>query len=230
MTVRRLLSFCGVMMFVALLCFSVTISGTNMIGLAVAADVNTTAPASNTSGQISPYQISSSPSPAQTQSAAAADSLSQIPTIPLVPFQLTVANETVLQPTQSNASATVGASQAAESSNVVPSADAASGAAAHTAEVVSTNVTQPAADNGSLAPIPPVSGGGGGNGLILVISLSYGTAIVVLAVMRYWSFSFDEGAESPPKFDDASVAYRRGSAYSTLESVENGLTVEGQSN
>jgi hypothetical protein len=77
----------------------------------------------------------------------------------------------------------------------------------------------------------PVSAGGGGSGLILV---SYGTAIVVLGVMRYWSFSFDDGAEASheaaeasPELNNTNVVYVRGSAYSTLESVEYGYTAEG---
>jgi hypothetical protein len=61
----------------------------------------------------------------------------------------------------------------------------------------------------------------------LAISLSCGTAIVVLALMRYWSFSFDEGGESPPDLNTADVVYVPGSAYSTLENVEYRHTAEG---
>jgi hypothetical protein len=78
----------------------------------------------------------------------------------------------------------------------------------------------------------PVLTVGGPSGLILV---SYGTAIVVLGVMRYWSFSFDDGteysremAESSPELNNANVVYVRGSAYSMLENVEYGHTAEGR--
>ena len=219
MTKRRLLSLSATMIVAALLCFSVLA----VIHPAAASNVNTSAPASGASGQPAPYEISSNTSSARTQTTSTiADPQSQTLTIPLVPFQLTVANQTVSEPTSSSASATVGASQAGGA----PSADTAAGNAANPADAVTTNVMQPTADNGSLAPIP-VSAGGGGSGLILVISLSCGTAIVVLALMRYWSFSFDEGAESPPDLDNADIVYVSGSAYSTLENVEYGHAAEG---
>ena len=221
MTKRRLLSLSATMIVAALLCFSVLAA----IHPAAANDVNTSAPASGASGQPTPNEISSSPSAAQIQNTSTiADLQSQTLTIPLVPFQLTVANQTVSGPTSSSTSATVGASQTGGA--VAPSADTAAGNAANHQDAVTTNVTQPTADNGSLAPIP-VSAGGGGSGLILAISLSYGTAIVVLALMRYWSFSFDEGAESPPDLNNADVVYVPGSAYSTLENVEYRHTAEG---
>ena len=85
--------------------------------------------------------------------------------------------------------------------------------------------TVPSAASGPLAPIA-VSALSGGSGLILV---SYGTAIVVLGVMRYWSVSFDDEAESTSKPDESSlelnngnVVYLRGSAYFRLENVEYG--------
>ena len=205
------------MIVAAVLCFSVV--GLAAIHPAAATDVNTSAPASGASGQPTPYEMSSNTPSAQTQTTSTiADLQSQTLTIPLVPSQLIVANQTVSEPMSSSTSATVGASQAGGAASVEPSADTAAGNAANPADVVTTNVTQPTADNGSLAPIP-VSAGGGGSGLILVISLSYGTAIVVLALMRYWSFSFDEAAESPPDLINKDVVYVRGSAYSTLESA-----------
>jgi hypothetical protein len=202
MTKRRLLSLSATMIVAALLCSSVLAT----IHPASATDVNASAPA-------------------QTQNTSTiADLESQTLTIPLVPFQLIVANQTVSEPTPSGTSATVGANQPGGS--VAPSADTAAGNAANPTDAVTTNVTQQTADNGSLAPIP-VSAGGGGSGLILVISLSYGTAIVVLGLMRYWSFSFDEGTESLPDLDNADVVYVPGSAYSTLENVEYRHTAEG---
>ncbi|HYC19725.1 MAG TPA: hypothetical protein VEF35_03780 [Candidatus Bathyarchaeia archaeon] len=213
------------MIVAAVLCFSVV--GLAAIHPAAATAVNTSAPASGESGQPTPYEMSSNTPSAQTQpTSTIADLQSQTLTIPLVPSQLIVANQTVSEPTSSSTSATVGASQAGGAASVEPTADTAAGNAANPAEVVTTNVTQPAADNGSLAPIP-VSAGGGGSGLILVISLSYGTAIVVLALMRYWSFSFDEAAESPPDLIAEDVVYVRGSAYSTLESTLYGYIPKG---
>jgi len=212
---------CATMIVAALLCFSALAT----ICPAAATDVNASAPASGASGQR--YEILSSLSSAQTQSTSTtADPQSQTLTIPLVPFQLTVVNQTASESTSSSASATVGASQTGGAPSAAPSADTAAGNAANPADAVTTNVTQPTADNGSLAPIP-VSAGGGGSGLILVISLSYATAIVVLGLMRYWSFSFDEGAESPPDLNNPDIIYVRGSAYSTLENIEYGHTAEG---
>ena len=223
MTVRRLL-FLSAMIVAALLCFSVVISGLAIIRLAAAADVNASAPASGATEQPTPYDVTSSLSPAPTQSTSTiADLQSQTPTISLVPYQLTAANQTVSEPTSSSASATVGASE----TGGVPSADTASENAARPADAVTTNVTQPAPENGSLAPIP-VSAGGGGSGLILLTLLSYGAAVIVLGVMRYWSFSFDEGAEFSPELNSANVVDVRGSAYSALENVEYGGTAEGR--
>ncbi|MGD0717130.1 MAG: hypothetical protein ABR979_03560 [Halobacteriota archaeon] len=204
MTKRRLLSLSATMIVAALLCSSVLAT----IHPAAATDVNASAPA----------QMQN------TSTSTIADPQSQTLTIPLVPFQLIVANQTVSDPTSSGTSATVGASQPGGS--VAPSADTTAGNAANPTDAVTTNVTQQTADNGSLAPIP-VSAGGGGSGLILVISLSYGTAIVVLALMRYWSFSFDEGTESLSDLNNADVVYVPGSAYSTLENVEYRHTAEG---
>jgi hypothetical protein len=201
MTKRRLLSLYATMIVAALLCSSVLAT----IHPAAATDVNALAPVQmqNTSTIVDPQ--------------------SQTLTIPIVPFQLIFANQTVSD-MPSGTSATVGASQPGGS--VAPSADTAAGNAANPTDAVTTNVTQQTADNGSLAPIP-VSAGGGGSGLILVISLSYGTAVVVLALMRYWSFSFDEGTESLPDLNNADVVYVPGSAYSTLENVEYRHTAEG---
>jgi hypothetical protein len=221
MTKRLLL--CATMIVATLLCFSVLAT----IRPAAANDVNASAPASGASGRPTPYEILSSPSLDQTQSTSAiTDPQAQTLTIPLVPFQLTVANQTVSEPISSSASATVGASQTGGAPSSALSADPAAGNAANPTGAVTTNVTQPTADNGSLAPIPG-SVGGGGSGLILVISLSYGTAIVVLALMRYWSFSFDEGEESSPDLNNADVVDVPSSAYSTLENVEYRHTAEG---
>jgi hypothetical protein len=203
MTKRRLLSLSATMIVAALLCSSVLAT----IHPAAAIDVNASAPA-------------------QTQNTSTIlDPQSQTLTISLVPFQLIIANQTVSEPASSSSSATVGASQSGGAPSATPSADTVAGNAANPAAAVTTNVTQPTADNGSLVPIP-VSAGGGGGGLILVISLSYGTAIVVLGLMRYWSLLFDEEAESRPDLN-ADVVYVPGSAYSTLENVEYRHTAEG---
>jgi hypothetical protein len=223
MAKRRLLSLSATMIVVVILCGSVLAA----IHPAAANDVNTSAPASGASGQPTPNEISSSPSAAQIQNTSTiVDLQPQTLMIPLVPFQLTVANQTVSGSSSSSTSATVGASQTGGAPSVAPSADTAAGNAANPPDTVTTSVTQQTADNGSLAPIP-VSAGGGGGGLILVISLSLGTAIVVLALMRYWSFSFDDWAESPPDLNNADVVYVPVSAYSTLENVEYRHTPEG---
>jgi hypothetical protein len=222
MIVRRLL-FLSVMIVAALLCLSVVISGLATIRPAAAADDNASAPAPGASGQPTADQIATSPASAPTQSTSTiADLQSQTPTISLVPYQLIAANQTVSEPTASSASTTVGASE----TGAALSADTASESAAHPADAVTTNVTQPTAENGSLASIP-VSAGGGGSGIILLTLLSYGTAMIVLAVMLYWSFSFDEGTELSPELNNVNVVYVRGSAYSALENVEYGRTTEG---
>jgi hypothetical protein len=222
MTKRRLPFLSATTIVAALLCFSVLAA----IHPAAATDFNTSAPTSGANGQPTLNEISSSPSAAAIHNTSTvADLQSQTLTIPLVPFQLTIANQTVSGPTSSRTSATVGASKTGGAPSVAPSADTAAGDAANPADAVTANVTQPTADNGSLAPIP-VSAGGGGSGLLLAISLSFGTAIVVLALMRYWSFSFDEEAESPPDFN-ADVVHVPGSAYSMLENVEYMHTAEG---
>jgi hypothetical protein len=220
---RRLLSLSAIVIAVALLCFSVLAA----MHPAAANDVYTSAPASGMLGQPTPNESSSSPSAAQIQNPSTiADLPSQTLTIPLMPFQLTVANQTVSEPTSSSAPATVAASQNGGAASIAPNADTAAGNAANPADAVTTNVTQQTADNGSLAPIP-VSAGGGGGGLILVISLSCGTATVFLALMRYWSFSFDAEAESPSDLNNADVVHVSGSAYSTLENVEYWHAAEG---
>jgi|GEM_PF-367581 len=222
MTVPRLL-FLSVMIVAAFLCLSVVISGLVTIRPVAAADDNASAPASGGSGQSTSDQTASNLTSAPTQSTSTtADLQSQTPTISLVPYQLTAANQTVSEPSSSSASATVGANETAGA----PSGDTASENAAPPADAVTTNVTQPTAENGSLVTIP-VSAGGGGSGLILLTLLSYGAAVIVLGVMRYWSFSFDEGAESSPELNSANVVYVRGSAYSALENVEYGRTAEG---
>ena len=222
MTVQRTLVL-SVMIIAALLCLSVVISGLATMRPAAAADDNASASAPGASGQSTSDQIVSSPASAPTQSTSTtADLQSQTPTISLVPYQLTAANQTVSEPASSVASATV----AANETGGVPSADTASENAARPADAVTTNVTQPAPENGSLAPIP-VSAGGGGSGLILLTLLSYGAAMIILAVMRYWSFSFDEGSEPSSELNNANVVYVRGSAYSALENVEYGRTAEG---
>jgi hypothetical protein len=203
---RHMVFFCATAIVAVLVCFSVVTFGLATIRPAAAADVSASTLAS--------------PSPAPTQNTPAiADPQSQTPTIPLVPFQLTIADQTVSEPTSLSA-LTVGTSQTGASATL--SADPASGNSALSADSVTTHVTQPAGTR-SLALIP-VSAGGDASGLILV---SYGTAIVVLGVMRYWSFSFDETAEVSPELNNANVVYVRGSAYSLLDNVEYGHTAEG---
>ena len=219
---RHTLLFCATTIVAMLLCFSVVALGLAMIRPAAAADVS----ASGASGQLTPNEIALSlPAPVQSPSTIAAQS--QTPTVPLVPFQLTIASQTVSEPITLSALTTVGASQTGPSTGLT--ADMASSNSAPPADAVNTNVKP--AGSGSLA-LMPVLTVGGPSGLILV---SYGTAIVVLGVMRYWSFSFDEEtessremAESSPELNNANVVYVRGSAYSMLDNVEYGLTAEGR--
>lgn len=218
---RHTVLFCATTIVAVLLCFSVVAFGLATIRPAAAADVS----ASGASGQLTPNEIALSlPAPAQSTPTIAAQS--QTPTIPLVPFQLTIADQKVSEPTSLSTLATIGASQTGPSAGLT--ADMASSNSAPLADSVTTNVKT--AGSGSLA-LMPVSAVGGPTGLILV---SYGTAIVVLGVMRYWSFSFDEGtessremADSSPELNNANVVYVRGSAYSTLDNVEYGHTAEG---
>ncbi|MGA3199015.1 MAG: hypothetical protein ABSD89_06360 [Halobacteriota archaeon] len=213
--------FCATTIVAVLLCFSVVAFGLATIRPA-AADVS----ASGANGQLTPNEIVLSlPAPAQSTSTIAAQS--QTPTIPLVPFQLTIADQKVSEPTSLSALTTIGASQTGPSAGLT--ANMASSNSAPSADSVTTNVKP--GGSGSLA-LMPVSALGGPTGLILV---SYGTAIVVLGVMRYWSFSFDEGtessremAESSSELNNANVVYVRGSAYSTLDNVEYGHTAEGR--
>jgi len=213
--------FCATTIVAVLLCFSVVAFGLATIRPA-AADVS----ASGASGQLTPNEIALS-LPAQAQSTSTIAAQSQTPTIPLVPFQLTIADQKVSESTSLSALTTIGASQTGPSAGLT--ADMASSNSAPSADSVTTNV-KPAA-SGSLA-LMPVSALGGPTGLILV---SYGTAIVVLGVMRYWSFSFDEGTESSremtkssSELNNANVVYVRGSAYSTLDNVEYGHTADGR--
>jgi len=213
MTTRRKRFLDATTIVAALLCFSMTIFGLVAIHLAAAAEVN--APVSAGTGQLTPQEISLlSSSPAATQSTATiADPQSNTPVISLVPFQLTIANHMVSEPTSLSALAMGGTRQSGGAPGAAASAVTTSGNAA------------PSAASGSLVPIA-VSALGSGSGLILV---SYGTAIVVLGVMRYWSFSFDDGAESSSapgqtsgELNNANVVYVRGSAYLRLENVEYG--------
>ena len=195
---------------VALLCFSMAIFGLAAIRPALAAEVN--APVSAGAGQLTPQEITlSSSSPPATQSVTIADPQSD-PTISIVPFQLTIADHTVSEPTPLGALAMAGTSQG-------------SGAPSAAASTVTTSVNAPSAASWQLAQTA-VSAVGGGGRLILV---SYGTAVVVLVVMRYWSVSFDDGAESTSEPDqtslelnNANVVYVRGSEYIRLENVEYG--------
>jgi len=205
-----------VALLVALLCFSVV-----TLGLVTTRPAAAAVSASDASGQLTPNEIASG-FPAHSTSTIANP---QSRTIPLVPFQLTIANQAVSESVTLSSLATVGASQTGPSTALT--AYMASSASAPSTDTITANV-KPAA-NGPLALVP-VSALGGPSGLILV---SYGTAIVVLVVMRYWSFSFDDGTsgemtESFPESNHTNVVYVRGSAYSTLDNVEYGLIAEGR--
>ncbi|MGZ4920564.1 MAG: hypothetical protein ACXV6L_10250 [Halobacteriota archaeon] len=61
------------------------------------------------------------------------------------------------------------------------------------AEPTTVHVTQPTMDNASLASLQ--SFGSGGNGYLPLVGLSGGTAVLTLAVMRYWALAYDTTAE-----------------------------------
>ena len=224
MTTYRVLVFATVILAATFFIISVAAYGIAAMRIAAAADVNTSSSASGVNAQPANQSAQSS---LQVQNASTAtDVPTQTSTIPLIPVQLVVANQTVSQQATPSASATPEPSQTAASVSATPTA-AASGNSANSVETT-TNATQPAADNGSLAPIPPVSIGGVGNGLMLIILSSYATAIVVLALMRYWSVSFNEDAEPSRELNNAASAQLESSAYTTLKISNPGTLSKGR--
>ena len=198
------------------------LSGLALVHKAGAADLNTSAPALRRNVQPVPQQLLPTSIALATQTTSTvADPLSQTSVNPLVPFELPSANQTAAGSAAPSAPVAPGSIPNDGAANATV-ADTTSGDVAPLADAFTTNVTQPAADNGSLTAIPVShsGGGGGGNGLFVLTASSYGAAVIVLALMWYWSFSFNEGAESPPDSRSADLAAASGAAYTTLETVD----------
>lgn len=228
MFVRRPPLLFAIVTVVALLCLSMLLSGLALVHIAGAADLNTSAPGLRGNGQpVQQELLPTSITPATQTTSTVADPLSQTPVNPLVPFEPPSANQTAAGSTAPSAPVAPGPIPNDGAANATV-ADTTSGDAAPPADAFTTSVTQPAADNASLAAVPVShSGGGGGNGLLVLTALSYGAAVIVLALMRYWSFSFDEGAEPSPDSRSADLATASGAAYATLETVDYGRSNHG---
>jgi hypothetical protein len=226
MTVQRTLFLFATVIVTALLCLSLLLSGLASVRLVGAVDFNIVAPASG--GNTQPPEASpqsSVTSPTQT-AITFADQLSQTPLTPLVPFELPVANQTTLESAPSSTPTVSGSSVGDGVPSAGPLADTIAANAAPSADAFPVNVTQSRADNASFAQIP-MSQDGSGNSFLFLTALSYGTAVIVLAVMRYWSFSFDEASSPAPDSRSADVDVARGAAYSTLEAFDYGRSNRG---
>jgi hypothetical protein len=150
-----------------------------------------------------------------------AELLSQAPVNPLLPFVLQSANQTAAEVPSPDSPSVLDHVIGNDTAN----ASLLGGATLHDAapqnETFITNVS-PQVNNASLATVQ-VPQGGSLNGLLTLTVLSYAAAGVVLAVMRYWSFSFkEEGSSSDSRrADEVNVS---GEAYRTLETVDYGHT------
>ncbi|MGZ4926287.1 MAG: hypothetical protein ACXV4B_07540 [Halobacteriota archaeon] len=227
MFVRRPPLLFAVVTVVALLCLSMLLSGLALVHVARAADLNTSAPASWGNGlPVSQELLPTSIAPATQTTSTEADPLSQTPVNPLVPFEPPIANQTAAGSTALSAPIAPRSIPYDGAANVTV-ADPTSGDATPLAYAYTTHATQPAAENASLAAVPVSHSGGGGNSLLVLTALSYGAAGIVLALMRYWSFSFDEGAGLPPDSRSADLATASGPAYATLEIVDYGRSNHG---
>jgi hypothetical protein len=199
----------------ALLCCSVLLLGCKLVCIAEAQDLNTskmTLQDQQPSATASPTQLTSLPSTPSEPS-------SQTPFNPLVPFVLQGQNQTAAEVTSSDPPVTVEPTAGNETANASPPAAATSQDAAQQTQLFITNETRPEANNASLAAIQ-VSQGGSLNGLVTLTVLSYAAAGVVLAVMRYWSFSFSDDDESAADVRSTGQADVNGAGYSILETVD----------
>ena len=143
----------------------------------------------------------------------------QAPFDPLVPYALQSENQTAAQVTSSGARVTFKPIAGNESTNRPPSAAATSQDTVPQNPTFITSVMQPESNNASLATTQD-SHGGSLNGLVTLTVLSYAAAGVVLSVMRYWSFSFNEDEESPGDSRSSGQADADSAGYSTLEAVD----------
>jgi len=146
--------------------------------------------------------------------------------LPLVPAQAATpteqaANTTAITPPSLSGQVTPGLSPGQVASGAAPSINATPVAAMQPPNLVTSNVTQPATGNGSVAPLGSLFGG---EKTFLPIAGSSGTAVVVLATMLYWSFSYDEDTE--PSLDVIDEVAPLVVAYSTIETQDYGQATD----
>lgn len=199
----------------SLLCCSVLLFGCNLACIAKAQDLNTakmTLQDQQPSATASPTQLTSLPSSPSELS-------SQTPFNPLVPSVLQSQNQTAAEVTSSAPPVTLEPTAGNEVAYASPPAAATSQDAAPQIQLFITNETRPEANNASLAAIQ-VSQGSSLNGLLTLTVLSYAAAGVVLAVLRYWSFSFNEDDESSGDSRSTGQADVNDVGYSMLEIVD----------
>jgi|GEM_PF-5904693 len=162
-------------------------------------------------------QPAPSPFPLQT-------AINGIP-LPLVPAQAATPTEQAAKTTATtplSGQVTLGLSPSQMASSATPSINTTPAASMQPPNLVTSNVTQPATGNGSVAPLGSLFGGGK---TLLSIAGSSGTAVVVLATMLYWSFSYDEGTEPP--LDVIGELTPLVATYSTIETQDYGQTTSG---
>ena len=167
-----------------------------------------------------PTQPTLPPFPAQTV-------MNGIP-LPLVPAPSTTpaepqaANTTATTSTSPSGQVTLGLSPGQVAPSATPPIDTTPVAAVQPPNLVTPNITQPATDNGSLAPLGSLLGGGK---TLLSLVGSGGTAVVVLALMLYWSFSYDEDEELP--LDVTGESTPLVATYFTIETQDYGQASDG---
>lgn len=138
---------------------------------------------------------------------------------PLVPYALQSENHTAAQVNASGAPVKFKPVAGNETTNGPQPAAATSQDTVPQNPTFITSVTQPQANNASLATTPDFHGGSL-NGLVTLTVLSYAAAGVVLSVMRYWSFSFNEDEESSGDTRSPSQADMDTAGYAMLETVD----------
>jgi hypothetical protein len=142
-----------------------------------------------------------------------------MPFNPFIPYALQRENQTAAEVASSGAPVTFKPTAGNETTNESPLAAATSQNAVPQNPTFITNVMQPQASNASLVTIQD-SHGGSLDGLITLTVLSYVAAGIVLSVMRYWSFSFNEGEEPSGDSRSSGQADVDSAGYSTLEAVD----------
>lgn len=159
------------------------------------------------------------PSELVSPTSQSAELPSQAPVNPLLPFVLQSANQTAAEVPSLNSPLSLDHITGNDTANASLLGGATSRDAAPQTETLITNVS-PQVNNASLATVQ-VPQSGSLNGLLTLTVLSYAAAGVVLAVMRYWSFSFkeEESSSDSRRADEVSVS---GEAYRILETVDYG--------